>query len=110
MFSYRDLKTRGFFSQSGSHLCCFEVQLKLFLVLCPSLNMSMSCGIICTGTHRQLQWLQELAEQNLTAKNIQECSYIWNIVLENGLINFQHSKDIKKPSLPVLKLEDLLVF
>lgn len=110
MFPYRDLKTGGFFLSLA--LTCVALKCnsdKLFSVLCPSLNMSMSCGIACTGTHRQLQWLQELADQNLTVKNSQEYSYTWNIVLGNGPNNSQRSKDINKPSLPVLKLEDLLV-
>ena len=41
--------------------------------------------------------------------NSQEYAYTWNIVLENGPNNSQHSKDVNKLSLTVLKLEDLFL-
>lgn len=76
-FPYRDLKTGGFFSVWLS-LVLFRSTTEINYFLLPVHHiilesMTTPCGITCTGTYWLLQWLQELAEQN-----------VWWKIVKNG--------------------------
>lgn len=76
-FPYRDLKAGGFFSVWLSLVLLqstTEINYFLFPVHHIILeSMTASRAITCTGTCRLLQWLQELAEQN-----------VWWKIVKNG--------------------------
>lgn len=68
MFPYRDLNTVFFSAWLSLLLLWSTTEMNYFLFSVHHIifeSMSTSCSVTCSGRHRLLQRLQELAEQNL---------------------------------------------